>query len=102
MNPWIKNEKYFILLLLTTNRKQQKALLQSITKAQMQVLVQIVYNIIHGFRSIPEIDKKKLKRIKSVIRKFVSKRLSTSKRTALLLKHLNQFILILKPIIKDL
>lgn len=102
MNPLIKNEKYFILLLLTTNRKQQKALLQSITKAQMQVLVQIVYNIIHGFRSIPEIDKKKLKRIKSVIRKFVSKRLSTSKRTALLLKHLNQFILIFKPIIKDL
>lgn len=102
MNSLIKNEKYFILFLLTTNRKQQKALLRTITKSQLQALVQIVYNIIHGFRSLPENDKKKLQRFRSVIRKFVSKRLSISKRTALLLKHLNQFILILKLITKDL
>ena len=74
MNSLIKNEKYFILLLLTTIRKQQIALVRSITKSQLQVLVQIVYNIIHGFRSLPDI----------------------------LLKHLKQFILILKPIIKEL
>ena len=71
-------------------------------KSQLQAIVQIVYNIVHGFRSLPVNDKKKLQRLKSIIRKFVTKRLSTSKRTALLLKHLNQFILIIKPIIKDL
>lgn len=102
MNSLIKNEKYFILLLLTTIRKQQIALVRSITKSQLQVLVQIVYNIIHGFRSFPENDKKKLKRFKSVIRKFITRRLSFTQRTDILLKHLKQFILIFKPIIKEL
>lgn len=102
MNSLIKNEKYFILLLLTTIRKQQIALVRRITKSQLQVLVQIVYNIIHGFRSLPENDKKKLKRFKSVIRKFITRRLSITQRTDILLKHLKQFILILKPIIKEL
>lgn len=102
MNSLIKNEKYFILLLLTTIRKQQIALVRSITKSQLQALVQIVYNIIHGFRYLPENDKKKLKRFKSVIRKFITRRLSITQRTDILLKHLKQFILILKPIIKEL
>ena len=63
MNSLIKNEKYFILFLLTTNRKQQQALVRSITKSQLKALVQIVYNIIHGFLSLPENDKKELTKI---------------------------------------
>lgn len=100
MNSLIKSEKHFILLLLTTNRKQQIALIRTITKSQLQALVQIVYNIVYGYRTLPENDKKKLQRFKLVIRKFIAKRISTPKRTALFLKHLNQYILLIKPIIK--
>ena len=64
MNSLIKSERHFILLLLTTKRKQQIALVRTITKSQLQALVQIVYNIVHGYRSLPENDKKKLRRFK--------------------------------------
>ena len=74
MNSLIKSEKHFILLLLTTNRKQQQiALIRTITKSQLQTLVQIVYNIVYGYRTLPENDKKKLQRFKLVIRKFIAK-----------------------------
>ena len=102
MSTLIKKEKHFILLLLSTNRKQQTALVKTITKSQLQAIVQIVYNVIHGFRSLPENNKKKLQRFKSVIRKFISKGYSLKKRSALLLKYLKQFILIIEPIIKEL
>lgn len=84
-----KKEKYFILLLLTTTRRQQVALVKSITKLQLQVFVQIVYNVIYGHRSLPEIDKKKLPRYKTVIRTFITKRVSTKRKKELLTKYLN-------------
>ena len=62
MNSLIKSERHFIILLLTAKRKQQIALVRTITKSQLQALVQIVYNIFHGYRSLPENDKKKLRR----------------------------------------
>ena len=68
MNSLIKKEKHFIILLLRTNRKQQTALIKTITKSQLQAVVQIVYNVIHGFRSLPEKIKKNLQRLKTVIR----------------------------------
>lgn len=104
MNSLIRKEKYFMILLLSTERKQQLALVKSITKRQLQAIVQIVYNITHDFRKLPENDKKKLRvhRYKSVIRHFIAKRVSSKKRISLLAKHLKHFILVLKPILKDL
>lgn len=102
MSMFVKKEKYFILLLLSTTRKQQLALVKSITDRQIQVLVQIVYNVIHGIRSLPEDDKKKLQRYKTSIRHFITKSVTTKKRKELLTKYLKYFILILKPVIKEL
>ena len=102
MNSLIKREKHFILLLLTTTRKQQLALVKTVTTPQLQSLVQIIYNVVLGNRFLPEKAKKKLQRYKTVIRRFITKGISQARRRALLLKYLNQFILLLKPVIKDL
>jgi hypothetical protein len=102
MSMLIKKEKYFILLLLSTTRKQQLALVKSITDRQIQVIVQIVYNVIHGFRALPEKDKKKLQRHKSTIRMFIAKSTSTKRRKELLTKYLKYILLIIKPVIKEL
>ena len=90
MNPLIKKEKDFLRLLVTTTDKQKKVLLQTIEKSQLRAIVQIVYNLMIGYRTLPEKDKKKKKRLakrKNVIRQFVSQGISLKTRKALLLKY---------------
>ena len=92
MNKLIKQEKYFLCLLLSTTTKQKKTLLQSIEKSQLRAIVQIVYNLMLGNRPLAEEVKKKLTKRKTVIRQFVRQGLSFSKRKELLLKYF-KFIL---------
>jgi hypothetical protein len=87
MNPLIKKEKDFLLLLLHTSNKQKKVLLQNIEKSQLTAIVQIVYNIMLGNRSIGEKDKKRLSKRKVIIRQFVRKGVPLKKRKELLLKY---------------
>lgn len=87
MNPLIKKEKDFLRLLVTTTDKQKKVLLQTIEKSQLRAIVQIVYNLMIGYRTLPEKDKKRLAKRKNVIRQFVSQGISLKTRKALLLKY---------------
>ena len=80
---------YFIGFFLNTNQKQRKALLQIITKSQLQALIEIVYNVVHGFGRISEQDKKYLRKFQVLIRRIIIKRLSKRQRIDLLSKHLN-------------
>ena len=87
MNGLIKKEKHFLRLLLTTTVKQKKALLRAIEKPQLRAIVQIVYNLMVGYRTLPENDRKRLAKRKTVIREFVSRGLSFKKRKELLFKY---------------
>jgi hypothetical protein len=87
MNPLIRKEKDFLLLLLHTSDKQKKVLIQNIEKLQLSAIVQIVYNILIGVRPLTEKDKKHVIKRKLIIRQFVSKGLSLKKRKELLLKY---------------
>lgn len=87
MNNLIRKEIYFLRLLLHTSNRQKKVLLQSIEKSQLRAIVQIVYNLMQGYRSLPEKDKQQLAKRKAVIRQFVSKNISFRKRKALLFKY---------------
>ena len=87
MNQLIKKEKYFLRLILHTSSKQRIALFKQIETSQLRAIVQIVYNVLLGNRSMTEKDKKQLAKRKSVIRQFVSKGISLKKRKALLLNY---------------
>ena len=67
MNQLIKQEKYYLCLLVSTTIKQKKALLQSIEKSQLRAIVLIVYNLMVGNRSLPEKDKKRLAKRKKLL-----------------------------------
>ena len=54
MNRSIKKEKYFLRLLVSTTVKQKKALLQAIEKRQLRPSLQIVYNLMVGYRALPD------------------------------------------------
>ena len=87
MNRLIKKEKYFLTLLVSTTVKQKKALLSTIGKPQLRAIVQIVYSLMVGYRALPENDRKRLAKRKSVIRQFVSQGISWKKRKELLLEY---------------
>ena len=54
MSSTVLKEGYFIGLLLRTNKRQRRALLQTITKNQLRVLIEIAYNVLHGYGHIAE------------------------------------------------
>lgn len=79
MSQIIKKEKDFLRLLIHASQKQKKALILGIEKAQIHAIVQIVYNVLQGYRPLPDKDKKLLSRKRNVIRQFVSKGVSLKK-----------------------
>ena len=102
MSDLVRKEKKFIQLLIHTEWKQQKALIGTITISQMQALVQIIYNILHGIVNVKEEDIKQMKRDKSFIREFVAKRVSLKRRKFLLLKYFRSILVLLKVCEKEL
>lgn len=102
MRAKILKEAYFVGLLLRADKKQRRALLQTISTRQLDALVEIVYNILHGYGTLTEKDKKHLRRYQSVIRNFVNRRMSHSRRKQLLQKYYNIFFRLIKVIQKYL
>lgn len=97
MSVKLEKEKYFLKFLLDTSEKQQRVIIQNITKPQMRVIIEIIFNALKGNLILSENIKNKLKRFRNVIRKLVSKIVTFSARKQLLLKHLRQIIQLIKP-----
>ena len=98
MSSTVLKEGYFIGLLLRTNKRQRRALLQTITKNQLRVLIEIAYNVLHGYGHIAEKDRL----IQSIIRRLVAKGLSARKRKNLLMKYVSIISKLLKGIEKNI
>ena len=102
MNALMKKQGVFINILLSATLQQQKALLKTINKSQMQAIVQIVYNILIGNRHLPKQIKKDLQTQKHFIRRFVSKGLGIKKRKQILISKFKYIIPFLKVVSKEL
>ena len=102
MNSLLQSEKDFLLLLLSASHKQRKALLETIEKSQLSAIVQIVYNVLQGYRPLSGNDIKLLSRRKDVIREFVRKGLSLKKRKELLIKYSKYILTFINSIKSEL
>lgn len=102
MSKFTPAQKAFLHLLLNTSLKQRRLLLRAIEKSQLKAIVQIVYNIMLGYKQLPEKEKKQLAKRKVVIRKFVSKGVSLKHRKELLLKYFNSILPFIKAIKDEL
>ena len=76
-------------------------MLQRITKNQLRALIEVAYNVLHGYGHIAEKDMLYLKRYQSIIRRLVAKGLSARKRKDLLMKYINIISKLLKGIEKN-
>lgn len=96
MRQSILKEAHCIGLLLNTDKRQRRVLLQSISKQQLRAVIEIIYNVLQGYGNITEKDKKYLEKYRSVIRRLVDKRISSLSRKKLLIK----FIFIVHRLLK--
>lgn len=82
-----QDEKHHLILFLMDAPKQQFThLLKIMTKEQLQTIIEIIYNVLHGVCTISDINKSILSKHKRLIRRLVTKRSTLTERKKLLLK----------------
>ncbi|MDA8041178.1 MAG: hypothetical protein MPJ22_01980 [Pirellulales bacterium] len=69
----MKTQLAFLELLATSERKQARALISTMTKSQLNAICEVLINIRFGNIAVNEKDIKKLQRKKNVIRQLTSK-----------------------------
>ena len=92
MNNLIFLNSDFLRLFIKTQDAQRRALIKSITDQQMRALVQIVYNILIGNRSLTRNMVSRLSAFKGMFRKFVNPDIANDKRKLMLYKYRNQIL----------
>ena len=96
MRPKLLKKAYFVGLLLNADKKRGHALLQTISTRQIETVVEIIFNTLHGYEGLPDKDKKCLQRYQAVIPSFVNRRMPNLRKKQMLQKHFNIFHLMIK------
>lgn len=98
MSSNILKEAHFVGLLLKAEKHQRAALLNTMSNDQMRALVEIIYNVLHGYGHITDHDKRYLKYHKNIIRQLVVKALAAKRRKKLLRRYYSVVSRLLKVI----
>jgi hypothetical protein len=101
MSKLVKDQRCFLKLFLFTSQAQRKGLINTMSPLQMEAIVQVVYNALQGIIKVNEQDKSRLQKSRLLIRRFVARGVSHLQRKRWLLKHVNHFLLLLRPIEKE-
>ncbi|MES9884088.1 MAG: hypothetical protein ABW185_24855 [Sedimenticola sp.] len=98
MDRLVKEDGFYLGLLLSANKRQQKRILHISTIQQLRALVEIIYNVLHGYMPPHEKHIPNLKRHKSAIRDIVKKKISRRKRIELISKNITVIAKLLEVI----
>ena len=99
MSALVRGNLSFIRLLMSTTAKQQKALIDTITRDQVKSIIEITYNIINLRIPIAQADRKKLIRHISLLKDIGLKKQSIKKKTDLIKSKKGVIISMLKAVI---
>jgi hypothetical protein len=105
MSKLLKGNAYFLHLMSdkSTSKIQVKALLQTISKDQLNALTEIAFNILKGNIPLTENQKKKLRQHRPSLRILGVKKNSANRRKAVLKPFLVVTVLkIVSPVLKSL
>ena len=102
MSQRMKKQSAFLAFLYEANRKQQKLLLSSLTKDQLNVIGEIALNIYTGVFPISSRYSILLKPFRRHIRLLAAREISTRKKRGTLMKNIKLISLLLKPVIDQL
>lgn len=80
------NMKAFCLFLLSGSKGQVMHILKNITKEQMQIILEITFNIVHNNLTISTKDRNEMGKYKNIVRKILTPNINWSLRKTLLSK----------------
>ena len=101
MSGLLQRNWHFINLLLTTELKQQKILIDNLTGSQCDLLTEIFYNLSHVVELNPEQAKYMRKRAKALV-KLSRVNLSRKSRNAIIRKSRRQVLGLLNEVKGDI
>ena len=96
MGLLMKTQLAFLELLATSERKQARELISTMSKAQLKAICEVLINIQFGNIMVNETDKKKLQRKKNAIGQLTSK--TTNIRKTLIEMEIALILMIIKSI----
>ena len=99
MGLLVKTQLAFLELLTTSERKQARALISTMTKSQLNAICGVLINIQFGNIAVNEKDIKKLQRKKNAIVQLTSKTTGANVRKTLIEKEVALILMIIKSIL---
>ena len=99
MGLLVKTQLAFLELLATSERKQARALISTMTKSQLNAICEVLINIRFGNIAVNEKDIKKLQRKKNAIVQLTSKTTGANVRKTLMEKEVALILMIIKSIL---
>ena len=99
MGLLVKTQLAFLEVLATSERKQARALISTITKSQLNAICEVLINIQFGNIPVNEKDIKKLQRKKNAIVQLTSKTTGANIRKTLIEKEVALILMIIKSIL---
>ena len=99
MGLLVKTQLAFLKLLATSERKQARALISTMTKSQLNAICEVLINIRFGNIPVNEKDIKKLQRKKNVIVQLTSKTTGANVKKTLIEKEVALILMIIKSIL---
>ena len=88
MSKKLQREKHFLELLLTTDRTQARALMETVTQSQVEALVEIFTNLMRI--KVPQRTEELLKKRQRLIKKLVNKRTNFREKYTAIRSHMRQ------------
>ena len=82
----------FLSLLASAEDQQRLAMIKTMNNEQFKILLECIYNILHGVVTLSPLNKKKLLEYKTVIRKITAEDTHRLHRKRLLLKYRSNLI----------
>lgn len=100
MTSKVKKHLDFLRLLSSSHVKQRRQLINTVSDEQLSVLTEAVYNVLKGVCPLSNINKNKLSKDRTILRKFTDPKLGKRLKITILKKNHNLLPELLRPVIK--
>ena len=104
MSKRIKGFKNFLLFLTDdkTSKNQSKVVLENISTKQLEVIIEVIFNILHETIAIPKNKFKIVKRYRKILRRLTDKQLTTLSKKKIIKRYKGGIVKIFNAIKDDL
>ena len=98
----IEDQIHFLYLYTTSSQRQNRALIETMSKSQLRALLEVILNVLKGTVPVTVDDKTQLGHYKLIIRRVVDRSESRKRKRDLLIKYYRIFRLIVQIALKQI